>query len=64
MVRQRFSLPHALFRRFLSDTSGATAVEYGLIATAIAVVIVGAIVLVGDNLLPIYESFEDPLSDY
>jgi pilus assembly protein Flp/PilA len=36
--------------RFLSNESGATAIEYGLIAAGIAVVIVGAVKLVGTNL--------------
>jgi pilus assembly protein Flp/PilA len=39
-----------LFRRFLRDQSGATAIEYGLIAALIAVVIIGAVQLVGSNL--------------
>jgi pilus assembly protein Flp/PilA len=37
-------------RDFLNDQSGATAIEYGLIAALIAVVIIGAIQLVGTNL--------------
>ena len=36
--------------RFLRDESGATAIEYGLIAALIAVVIIGAVQLVGTNL--------------
>jgi pilus assembly protein Flp/PilA len=36
--------------RFLSNESGATAIEYGLIAAGIAVVIVGMVRLVGTNL--------------
>jgi pilus assembly protein Flp/PilA len=36
--------------RFLRDESGATAIEYGLIAALIAVVIIGAVQLVGSNL--------------
>ena len=36
--------------RFLKDESGATAIEYGLIAALIAVVIIGALGLVGTNL--------------
>lgn len=36
--------------RFLKDESGATAIEYGLIAALIAVVIIGAVSLVGTNL--------------
>jgi pilus assembly protein Flp/PilA len=36
--------------RFLKDESGATAIEYGLIAAGIAVVIVAAVSTVGTNL--------------
>jgi pilus assembly protein Flp/PilA len=36
--------------RFLKDESGATAIEYGLIAALIAVVLVGALQLVGTSL--------------
>ena len=36
--------------RFWSDESGATAIEYGLLASLIAVVIIGAVKLVGTNL--------------
>ena len=39
-----------VFRRFLRDDSGATAIEYGLIAAGIAVVIITAVQLVGTNL--------------
>jgi len=39
-----------LFQTFLRDESGATAIEYGLIAALIAVVIIGAVQLVGSNL--------------
>ena len=35
---------------FLRDESGATAIEYGLIAALIAVVIITAVKLVGTNL--------------
>ena len=37
-------------RKFLADESGATAIEYGLIAAGIAVVIITAVQLVGTNL--------------
>ena len=36
--------------RFIKDESGATAIEYGLIAALIAVVIIGAVTTVGTNL--------------
>jgi pilus assembly protein Flp/PilA len=39
-----------LVSRFLVDESGATAIEYGLIAAGIAVVIIAAVQLVGSNL--------------
>ncbi|HEY5048871.1 MAG TPA: Flp family type IVb pilin [Rhizomicrobium sp.] len=39
-----------LFSRFVRDDSGATAIEYGLIAAGIAVVIIAAVQLVGSNL--------------
>ena len=35
---------------FLKDKSGATAIEYGLIAGLIAVVIIGALATLGTNL--------------
>jgi len=37
-------------QRFLKNESGATAIEYGLIAALIAVVIVGALTTLGTNL--------------
>jgi len=40
----------SLFARFMQDESGATAIEYGLIAALIAVVIIGAITTVGTKL--------------
>jgi pilus assembly protein Flp/PilA len=38
------------FSKLMRDESGATAIEYGLIAALISVVIIGAISLVGTNL--------------
>jgi pilus assembly protein Flp/PilA len=39
-----------LFARFQKNESGATAIEYGLIAALIAVAIIGGATLVGGNL--------------
>jgi pilus assembly protein Flp/PilA len=39
-----------MFVRFVRDESGATAIEYGLIAALIAVVIIGAVTAVGTKL--------------
>ena len=41
---------NALKREYLTDENGATAIEYGLIAAGIAVVIIGGIALVGPKL--------------
>lgn len=39
-----------LVKRFMNDESGATAIEYGLIAAGIAVAIIGAVNALGSNL--------------
>ena len=39
-----------LFTRFVRDDSGATAIEYGLIAALIAVVIIGTLTAIGTSL--------------
>ena len=39
-----------MFKKFLRDESGATAIEYGLIAALISVVIIVAVQTVGTNL--------------
>ena len=45
-----------LLSRFVSNESGATAIEYGLIAAGIAVVIITAVTLVGTNLSNVFNS--------
>jgi pilus assembly protein Flp/PilA len=40
-----------MISRFLRDESGATAIEYGLIAAGIAVAIIAVVSLLGDNLV-------------
>ena len=46
---------------FLNDESGATAVEYGLIAALIAVVIISAVTLVGSKLSSTFDSVANSL---
>ena len=41
---------HGLKRKFTDDESGATAIEYGLIAAGIAVAIIAAVFAIGDEL--------------
>ena len=45
--------------RFLRDESGATAIEYGLIAAGIAVVIIVAVQTTGNNLSNTFNSVEN-----
>lgn len=40
----------ALLKRFAADESGATAIEYGMIAALIAVVIIGTLKVIGTKL--------------
>ena len=40
----------SLFRRFMCDQSGATAIEYGLIAAGISVVIITVVNTIGGQL--------------
>lgn len=40
--------------RFFKDEEGATAVEYGLMVALIAVIIIGAVTAVGENLSGVY----------
>jgi pilus assembly protein Flp/PilA len=45
-----------LFTRFVRSESGATAIEYGLIAALISVVIITAVTSVGRNLDKTFDS--------
>ena len=45
-----------LVQRFLKDESGATAIEYGLIAAGISVVIIAAVTQIGSRLLVKFEA--------
>jgi pilus assembly protein Flp/PilA len=40
-----------VLKKFVRDESGATAIEYGLIASLIAIVIIGAVGAVGNKLM-------------
>ncbi|MGH6847929.1 MAG: Flp family type IVb pilin [Methylocella sp.] len=51
-----------LLHRFIKDQSGVTAIEYGLIAALIAVVIIVAVQLVGTDLTATFTSISTALS--
>jgi pilus assembly protein Flp/PilA len=50
------------FRRFVKDDSGATAIEYGLIAALVSVAIIGALSLLGDELNATFTAVSDELN--
>ncbi len=49
-------------KKFAADASGATAIEYGLIAAGIAVAIIVGVGLVGDNLATVFTSVATELA--
>ena len=48
--------------RFLNDENGATAIEYGLIAALIAVVIIGAVSALGTSVSSTFDTISGALS--
>ena len=50
-----------LIKRFAKDESGATAIEYGLIAAGIAVAIISIVQTVGTNLTTKFTAVSDGL---
>ncbi|MCC5986490.1 MAG: Flp family type IVb pilin [Pararhodobacter sp.] len=53
----------AKFKHFLSGESGATAIEYGLIAALVAVAIIGALTALGVDLTAIFTGVSSELQD-
>ena len=49
-------------RKLLADESGATAIEYGLLAALIAVVIIGAVTTLGTTLRGKFESLNTSIT--
>ena len=49
-------------KRFIGDEEGVTAIEYGLIAALIAVVIIAAVALIGTNLDIVFDKIGDCLT--
>jgi len=51
----------SLYARFIKDESGATAIEYGLIAALVAVVLITGAELLGANLSDKFEAIANRL---
>jgi pilus assembly protein Flp/PilA len=52
----------ATFRTFAADESGATAIEYGLIAALVAVGLIGALTALGGSLQTIFNTISTQLN--
>jgi len=50
-----------IFAKFLADESGATAIEYGLIAAGISIAIIAAVNGLGSNLNTMFNSINSSL---
>jgi pilus assembly protein Flp/PilA len=50
-----------IYLNFLANESGATAIEYGLIAAAIALAIIAIINSIGIDLVGVFQSISDQL---
>jgi pilus assembly protein Flp/PilA len=53
-----------LIRKFLADQSGATSIEYGLIAAGIGVALITLVGNVGDELRSLFTDLRTQLSDF
>lgn len=51
-----------IFARFAKDESGATAIEYGLIAALMAVIVIAAITLLGPGLQTTFTDISETLT--
>ncbi|KZL24823.1 Flp family type IVb pilin [Pseudovibrio sp. Ad37] len=50
-----------MFSKFFKDESGATAIEYGILAAFISVVIIGVVTTLGEQLQVVFQSVIDAL---
>ncbi|HEU5297348.1 MAG TPA: Flp family type IVb pilin [Burkholderiaceae bacterium] len=51
----------SFIKQFARDEEGVTAIEYGLIAALIAIVIIGAVTIVGDRLCATFNTIATAL---
>lgn len=51
-----------MFKKFAQDESGATAIEYGLMASLIALLIIGAVTAIGTKLEDVFTAIDTGLN--
>jgi len=61
-ILEQMEMEMEQIKQFIRDEEGVTAIEYGLIAALIAVVIIGAVQFVGEELDNIFTSISTALS--
>ena len=61
--KSRISALTGRVARFISDQSGATAIEYGLLVAAIGGAIIGVVFLVGGQVSDIYDGISAKLGE-
>jgi Flp pilus assembly pilin Flp len=54
-LREWFAPRMKSVTRLSSDTAGATSIEYALIASVVSIVIAGVVLLLGDQVLALYQ---------
>jgi len=52
-----------MLRKFFSDESGATAIEYSLIATLVSLAIMGGVGLIADNVAAMFQNTSEGYSN-
>lgn len=60
LMKERIMLK--MLKQFVRDEEGVTAIEYGLIAALIAVVIIGSVTIVGTTLVDVFTAISTALS--
>lgn len=61
MLRNVIRIAKAKARAIAGDESGVTAIEYGLIAAAIAVAIIVAVIAVGEDIEEVFEDVSNAI---
>lgn len=61
-LKKEFAIMLKVFRAFSKDESGATAIEYGLIAALVSVAAIGALTAMGDSLSTMFSTVATALS--
>ena len=63
MLTRVITLAKSKFREIRDDESGVTAIEYGLIAAAIAVAIIAAVFALGEDVANLFQDTSNELSN-